>query len=88
MANLTFVPRPPLDTNFIATFLLTYRSFCTTEEFISLLEGRYNLLPPERLTPEQLELWTERKQKLIRLRYSVAHKAAMPIDSPPWIQSL
>ncbi|KAF1807231.1 ras guanine nucleotide exchange factor domain-containing protein [Mucor lusitanicus] len=57
-----------LDTNFIATFLLTYRSFCTTEEFISLLEDRYNLLPPERLTPEQLELWTERKQKLIRLR--------------------
>ncbi|CAO3653766.1 unnamed protein product [Mucor hiemalis] len=57
-----------LDTNFIATFLLTYRSFCTTEEFVSLLEDRYNLLPPERLTPDQLEMWTERKQKLIRLR--------------------
>lgn len=66
--NLTFFVLHTLDTNFIATFLLTYRSFCTTEEFISLLEGRYNLLPPERLTPEQLELWTERKQKLIRLR--------------------
>ncbi|KAI7889673.1 ras guanine nucleotide exchange factor domain-containing protein [Mucor mucedo] len=57
-----------LDTNFIATFLLTYRSFCTTEEFVGLLEERYSLLPPERLTPEQLEIWTERKQKLIRLR--------------------
>ncbi|GAA5805684.1 hypothetical protein HPULCUR_011207 [Helicostylum pulchrum] len=57
-----------LDTNFIATFLLTYRSFCTTEEFVGLLEDRYNLLPPERLTPEQLDVWTERKQKLIRLR--------------------
>lgn len=68
--NLTFFVSHTLDTNFIATFLLTYRSFCTTEEFISLLEARYNLLPPERLTPEQLELWTERKQKLIRLRYS------------------
>ncbi|CEI90096.1 Putative Cell division control protein [Rhizopus microsporus] len=57
-----------LDTNFIATFLLTYRSFCTTEEFVTLLENRYNLRPPERLTPEQLALWTERKQKLVRLR--------------------
>ncbi|KAG1148339.1 hypothetical protein G6F37_004035 [Rhizopus arrhizus] len=57
-----------LDTNFIATFLLTYRSFCTSEEFVSLLEDRYNLRPPERLTPEQLEMWTERKQKLVRLR--------------------
>ncbi|ORE01478.1 ras GEF [Rhizopus microsporus var. microsporus] len=57
-----------LDTNFIATFLLTYRSFCTTEEFVTLLESRYNLRPPERLTPEQLALWTERKQKLVRLR--------------------
>lgn len=56
------------DTNFIATFLLTYRSFCTTEEVVSLLEARYNLRPPERLTPEQLEMWTERKQKLVRLR--------------------
>ncbi|KAI9261985.1 ras guanine nucleotide exchange factor domain-containing protein [Sporodiniella umbellata] len=57
-----------LDTNFIATFLLTYRSFCTTEDVVSLLESRYNLRPPERLTPEQLEMWTERKQKLVRLR--------------------
>ena len=57
-----------VDTNFIATFLLTYRSFCTTEEFVTLLENRYNLRPPERLTPEQLALWTERKQKLVRLR--------------------
>lgn len=35
---------------------------------MGLLEERYSLLPPERLTPEQLEIWTERKQKLIRLR--------------------
>ncbi|KAF7723367.1 hypothetical protein EC973_002066 [Apophysomyces ossiformis] len=56
------------DTSFIATFLLTYRSFCTTEEFVNLLEQRYNLRPPEGLTPEQLEKWTEQKQKLVRLR--------------------
>ncbi|ORX51204.1 ras GEF [Hesseltinella vesiculosa] len=56
------------DTSYIATFLLTYRSYCGTEEFISLLQDRYNLQPPDGLTPEQLEVWTETKQKLVRLR--------------------
>ncbi|KAI8881894.1 ras GEF [Backusella circina FSU 941] len=56
-----------LDTSFIATFLLTYRSFCTTKEFITLLETRYNVKPPKGVTPDELEVWTERKQKLIRL---------------------
>lgn len=59
---------PLLDTSFIATFLLTYRSFCTTEELMTLLEERYNLRPTEDLTPWELEEWTERKQKLVRLR--------------------
>ncbi|KAG0191355.1 hypothetical protein DFQ28_000368 [Apophysomyces sp. BC1034] len=57
-----------LDMSFIANFLLTYRSFCTTEEFVGLLEQRYNLRAPEGLTPDELETWTERKQKLVRLR--------------------
>ncbi|KAL0076290.1 ras guanine nucleotide exchange factor domain-containing protein [Phycomyces blakesleeanus] len=57
-----------LDMSFIANFLLTYRSFCTSDEFLGLLEQRYNLLAPEGLTPEELETWTERKQKLVRLR--------------------
>lgn len=57
------------DTNFNGTFLLTYRSFCTTEELLSLLEARYMIRPPEDLTEEQLEVWTEKKQKLVRLRY-------------------
>ncbi|KAI7869234.1 ras guanine nucleotide exchange factor domain-containing protein [Spinellus fusiger] len=57
-----------LDMSFIANFLLTYRSFCTSDEFLGLLEQRYHLLAPEGLTPEELEIWTERKQKLVRLR--------------------
>ncbi|KAI8993290.1 ras guanine nucleotide exchange factor domain-containing protein [Pilobolus umbonatus] len=57
-----------IDMSFIANFLLTYRSFCTTEEFIDLLQERYNLRPPAELTPEELEIWTDKKQKLVRLR--------------------
>ncbi|KAG2178988.1 hypothetical protein INT43_001837, partial [Umbelopsis isabellina] len=57
-----------LDMNFIATFLLTYRSFCKTEELISLLQKRYTLAPPEELTMEELEIWVEKKLKLVRLR--------------------
>ncbi|CEP06873.1 hypothetical protein [Parasitella parasitica] len=57
-----------VDMSFIANFLLTYRSFCTTEEFVDLLQERYNLTPPAELTPDELEIWTEKKQKLVRLR--------------------
>ncbi|CAO3620709.1 unnamed protein product [Cunninghamella blakesleeana] len=56
------------DLNYLSTFLLTYRSFCATEEFVNLLQDRYNLQAPDGLTPEQLEIWTETKQKLVRLR--------------------
>ncbi|KAI8357794.1 ras guanine nucleotide exchange factor domain-containing protein [Blakeslea trispora] len=57
-----------LDMNFNSTFLLTYRSFCTSLQVIELLERRYNIEPPPNLSPEELELWTTKKQKLIRLR--------------------
>ncbi|KAI8878549.1 hypothetical protein K501DRAFT_195578, partial [Backusella circina FSU 941] len=57
-----------LDMNFNTTFLLTYRSFCTSMDLIELLEARYNIQPPEGLSDEDLEIWTSKKQKLIRLR--------------------
>jgi son of sevenless-like protein len=57
-----------LDMNFNTTFLLTYRSFCTSMDLVELLEKRYNIQPPEGLTIEDLEVWTSKKQKLIRLR--------------------
>lgn len=59
-----------LDMNFNSTFLLTYRSFCTSMELLELLEARYNLQPPEELLtcPPELETWVNKKQKLIRLR--------------------
>lgn len=57
-----------LDMNFINTFLLTYRSFCSSMELLNLLKARYNLKVPEGLTEEELETWTQKKLKLVRLR--------------------
>ncbi|CAH1766356.1 10207_t:CDS:2, partial [Entrophospora sp. SA101] len=57
-----------LDSNFIATFLLTYRSFCTTDEFFRHLVDRFVIQPPERLSSEELKIWQEKKQKPVRLR--------------------
>ncbi|KAF9973435.1 hypothetical protein BGZ73_003328 [Actinomortierella ambigua] len=57
-----------LDSNFIATFLLTYRSFASTEQFFTLLFRRFTISPPPGLEPHELELWTEKKLTPIRLR--------------------
>lgn len=57
-----------LDMNFINTFLLTYRSFCSSEELLNLLEARYNMKCPEGLSEEDAFIWEEKKLKLVRLR--------------------
>ncbi|KAI8364223.1 ras guanine nucleotide exchange factor domain-containing protein [Blakeslea trispora] len=57
-----------LDSNFNSTFLLTYRSFCTTEELFEELFNRYQLPPPEGMTSDEYEKWKEKKLKLVRLR--------------------
>ncbi|KAG0042697.1 hypothetical protein BGZ83_000175 [Gryganskiella cystojenkinii] len=57
-----------LDSNFIATFLLTYRSFTTTGDLFTYLFHRFTILPPMGLDPEELEVWTEKKLTPIRLR--------------------
>ncbi|KAF9327127.1 hypothetical protein BGZ91_001618 [Linnemannia elongata] len=57
-----------LDSNFIATFLLTYRSFTSTKELFTYLFHRFTIQPPMGLDPEELEIWTEKKLTPIRLR--------------------
>ncbi|KAI8646558.1 ras guanine nucleotide exchange factor domain-containing protein [Parasitella parasitica] len=57
-----------LDMNFINTFLLTYRSFCTSMDLLDLLEARYNLQCPPGLSKEDVFIWEEKKLKLVRLR--------------------
>ncbi|KAI8338899.1 ras guanine nucleotide exchange factor domain-containing protein [Chlamydoabsidia padenii] len=57
-----------LDMNFNNTFLLTYRSFCTSTELLDLLEARYNLTPPCDISDNDMEIWRQKKLKLVRLR--------------------
>ncbi|KAF9106870.1 hypothetical protein BGX27_008958 [Mortierella sp. AM989] len=57
-----------LDVNFVATFLLTYRSFTTTTQFFELLFHRITISPPPELNESELAVWTDRKLTPIRLR--------------------
>ncbi|PGH04420.1 hypothetical protein AJ80_08531 [Polytolypa hystricis UAMH7299] len=57
-----------LDTSFNATFLLTYRSFTTASELFEMLVHRFTLQPPYGLSRDELQMWTDQKQILIRIR--------------------
>jgi son of sevenless-like protein len=57
-----------LDASFNGTFLLTYRSFTTAADLFELLVRRFNIQPPQGLSPEEYPTWEERKQKLVRFR--------------------
>ncbi|CAE6472373.1 unnamed protein product [Rhizoctonia solani] len=57
-----------MDSQFIDAFLMTYKSFTTTKELCQLLVERFWIQPPEGLSPNELEDWTERKQKPARVR--------------------
>ncbi|KAG0206376.1 hypothetical protein BGX28_002139 [Mortierella sp. GBA30] len=57
-----------LDANFVATFLLTYRSFATTGDFFELLFRRFTITPPARLSAVEFTKWTDQKLTPIRLR--------------------
>ncbi|KAL7271979.1 cell division cycle-related protein [Rhizina undulata] len=57
-----------LDSNFISTFLLTYQSFTTATELFNELVKRFTIQCPAGLTATDFKIWTEKKQKLIRVR--------------------
>ncbi|KAF9348191.1 hypothetical protein BGX34_002629, partial [Mortierella sp. NVP85] len=57
-----------LDHNFMATLLLTYRSFTNTKELFTLLFQRFNIQPPMGLEQDEMDIWTEKKLTPIRLR--------------------
>lgn len=57
-----------LNASFNAAMMLTFRSFATPQELFHELVRRYGIQPPEGLSVEEFQQWTERKQKLVRLR--------------------
>ena len=57
-----------LDSTFVSTFLLTYRSFTTSTELFHLIINRFNLLPPEGLKEDEYAEWVEKKQTPVKLR--------------------
>lgn len=56
------------DVPFLRVFLMTYRTFTTSHDFLDFLIERYHQKPPADLTPEELQLWTDQKQKVIKIR--------------------
>ena len=48
--------------------MMTFKSFATIDLVFDSLVERYNMQPPEGLTPEQLAEWTRVKKTPIRLR--------------------
>ena len=57
-----------LDSQLNNTFLLTYRSFTTAPELFEMLVKRWSIQPPFGLDTEDLQKWTDQKQKPIRFR--------------------
>lgn len=66
---LTYYKYP--DPEYTHAFLLSYRSFTTAEELLSLIIERYNVSPPDDLShPKQLEYYYVKKIVPIRMRVS------------------
>lgn len=50
---------PPSDKKFMDTLLLTYRSFMTPRDFFDFLVDRFNSVPPENATDEELRYYNK-----------------------------
>jgi len=51
-----------MDSTFNQTFLLTFKSFTTEDEFFDKIIGRFNIQPPQGLTEQEMDLWKEKVQ--------------------------
>lgn len=61
-----------VDPIFARTFLVTYKSFATSDEVLDLLIQRYRASPPDGLTRPEREEWSKVKQHVIRARWEDA----------------
>ena len=58
------------DTKYNKTFLMTYKSFTTTDELFDILVARFWTQPPENIAPAELDEWKRLKQHVVRARFA------------------
>ncbi|KAG1743304.1 ras guanine nucleotide exchange factor domain-containing protein [Suillus paluster] len=58
----------PSDPTFIKTFLMTYKSFTTLDDFFDHLVRRFRIQTPEGLSLTESEEWRKLKQHIIQMR--------------------
>ncbi|KAI9335286.1 ras guanine nucleotide exchange factor domain-containing protein [Obelidium mucronatum] len=56
------------DVTFVQSFLLTYRSFCTTAVLFEQLKKRFSIVAPAGLSAEELSDWESHKKHFIQIR--------------------
>ncbi|KAG8957397.1 hypothetical protein FRC03_010192 [Tulasnella sp. 419] len=79
VVKLTPHNRAP-DPTFSAAFFLTFRLFCTPDEFLDALIARYNIQPPANIDADRLADWREKKAFPIRLRVSNVIKTWVEVN--------
>jgi len=57
-----------VDPAFASVFFLTFRLFSSPPELVEVVITRYNLRPPQNISPEDRQLWEQRKGIPVRLR--------------------
>ncbi|KAJ1655231.1 hypothetical protein IWQ61_004985 [Dispira simplex] len=68
-----------VDSEYISTFLLTFRSFCTPTRFLELVVARFHLPEPQGLTEGEVQRWQQ--QKLIPARLRVVNLVKTWLES-------
>jgi son of sevenless-like protein len=59
-----------VDPAFASVFFLTFRLFSSPSELLETIQTRFNLSPPQNLSPEDRKIWEQRKGVPVRLRVS------------------
>ena len=59
-----------VDPAFAAIFFLTFRLFSSPPDLVDALIARYNLLPPDGISAQDVHIWQQRKGIPVRLRVS------------------
>lgn len=73
---------------FADVFFLTFRQFTTPAELVDALIARYNIVPPENISEQELFTWQQRKGLPVRLRVSNFVKSWLEAHWRPTIDNV